>query len=277
MHDLIEKSFLHLVDAFYAKWPQRVPTIQRLKTCKIISHRGQHDNRTVFENTLEAFDAVEQGGGWGLEFDIRWTRDLKPVVFHDRDLSRIFRDPLVIQKVERWELRKKYPLIPTLEAVLEKYGRRMHLMVELKQEHYPDPQRQAGMLSALFSGLEPVQDYHFLSLEAEMFAYVDFVPSAALLPVSQLNFKAFSRLALARRYAGVAGHYLFIGNKIAARHKAGGQHVGTGYPRSENCLFRELNRGVEWVFTNHAVEMQNIIYAHIGKVKGIRCKVYGIR
>ena len=259
MYDLIEKSFLNMVDAIYARWPQPVPALAPLAACKIISHRGQHDNLTVMENTLAAFDTAVQAGVWGLEFDIRWTRDLKPVVFHDSNLMRIFHDPQEIRKTDRQTLKNAFPLIPTLEEVLERYGRRAHLMVELKAEHYPEPEQQATLLADCFSGLEPAKDFHFLSLDAGMFRHVDFVPSAALLPVSQLNFQTFSRLALSRGYAGVAGHYCFIHNRMAARHKAGGQHVGVGYPCSRNSLFREINRGVTWIFSNHACEMQRVI------------------
>lgn len=259
MHDLMEKSFLHLVDTIFARFPRPVPVLPLLTACKIVSHRGQHDNLSRMENTLDAFDTAVQAGVWGLEFDIRWTRDLKPMVFHDRDLMRIFKDPLEIRKTDRRTLRNRFPLIPTLEEVLERYGRRVHLMVELKAEHYPGPRRQTEMLAGCFSGLEPIRDYHFLSLEPGMFSHVGFAPPSAYLPVAQLNFRAFSRLALARGYAGVAGHYLFIGNRMAARHKARGQHVGVGYPRSANSLFREVNRGVAWIFSNHAVQMQGIV------------------
>ena len=265
MYDLIEKSFLHLVDTFYARWPRSVPASPGLAACKIISHRGQHDNLAVMENTLKAFDTAVQAGVWGLEFDIRWTRDLKPVVFHDQDLLRIFKDPLVIQKTDRQTLREKFPLIPTLEEVLERYGRRVHLMVEIKQEHYPDSQRQTDMLADFFSGLQPVKDFHFLSLDLDMFDQVGFAPPSSFLPVAQLNFQTFSNLALSRGYAGVAGHFLFINNRMAARHKARGQHVGVGYPCSANSLFREVNRGVEWIFSNHACEMQGVVSEYIGK------------
>ena len=267
MHDLIEKSFISLTDAFFARWPRPVPAMPRLATCKIISHRGQHDNLAVMENTLTAFDTAVRAGVWGLEFDIRWTRDLKPVVFHDRNLLRIFNHPLEIKKTDRKVLRKKFPLIPTLEEVLERYGRRVHLMVELKAEHYPAPQRQTRVLADLFSGLAPGKDFHFLSLDTDMFRHVGFVHPSALLPVAQLNFKAFSRRALSRGYAGVAGHYIFINNRLAARHKAAGQQVGVGYPCSANSLFREVNREVEWIFSNHAVEMQRFIDEHAGRRK----------
>ena len=259
MYDFIEKSFLYMMDTIFAKFPRPVPTAQKLSACKVNSHRGQHDNLKVMENTLNAFDTALRAGVWGLEFDIRWTRDLKPVVFHDRDLMRIFNDSLEVRTIDRRDLKNRFPLIPTLEEVLERYGGRAHLMVELKAEHYPDPAGQGDMLADFFSGLRPVRDYHFLSLDTDMFQHVGFAEPAALLPVAQLNFRTFSRQARSRGYAGVAGHYCFIHKGMVARHKALGQCVGVGYPRSKNSLFREINRGVEWVFSNHACEMQRIV------------------
>ncbi|MEN8246239.1 MAG: glycerophosphodiester phosphodiesterase [Thermodesulfobacteriota bacterium] len=272
MYDLIERSFLHIVDTIFNKWPRPVPALSRLAACKIVSHRGQHDNLAIKENTLTAFDAAVGAGVWGLEFDIRWTRDLKPVVFHDHNLMRVFNDPLEIQKTDRQALIGRFPLIPTLEEVLDRYGGRVHLMVELKAEHYPDPQRQTHMLADFFSGLAPEKDFHFLSLDPDMFRHVGFAPPGAFLPVAQLNFQTFSRLALSRGYAGVAGHFLFINKRMAGRHMARGQRVGVGYPCSANSLFREVNRGVEWIFSNHAVEMQRVVDRYAGKVEGTEAR-----
>ena len=52
-------------------------------------------------------------------------------------------------------------------------------------------------------------------------------------------------------------------DRLKARHAAQGQRLGTGFPASKNCLFRELNRGIEWVFTNNAVALQRIIDDHL--------------
>jgi glycerophosphoryl diester phosphodiesterase len=46
---------------------------------------------------------------------------------------------------------------------------------------------------------------------------------------------------------------------LIARHKACGQKVGTAYPASRNCLFREINRGVDYIFSNNAGELQAIL------------------
>jgi glycerophosphoryl diester phosphodiesterase len=87
----IEKCLHQGVDLFYEKMPQSFPDTEKLEQCKIISHRGEHDNKMVYENTIPAFDRVNEASVCGIEFHIRWTKDLKPVVFHDRDLQRVFK------------------------------------------------------------------------------------------------------------------------------------------------------------------------------------------
>ena len=52
--------------------------------------------------------------------------------------------------------------------------------------------------------------------------------------------------------------YLLISDRLLKKHHIKNQFIGTGYVRSKNCLFRELNRGVEWIFSNHALELQSI-------------------
>jgi len=52
----LESRLMQICDSIFAIVPQQVPTLENLGKCKIISHRGQHDNITVFENTLSAFD-----------------------------------------------------------------------------------------------------------------------------------------------------------------------------------------------------------------------------
>jgi glycerophosphoryl diester phosphodiesterase len=255
----VEKLFHQIVDNVYARWPQSVPSEESLRNCKIVSHRGEHDNILVFENTLKAFDRAQQCGVWGIEFDIRWTKDLHPVVFHDKDLRRVFGSSLEIGRTTRSELRKTFPEIPFLEEVLDRYGKKMHLMAELKEEVYPDPAFQTRRLSQIFSRLIPDKDYHFLSLVPGMFRYVDFVPNSSYLIVSQLNLSEMSRTAIEQSYKGVAGHYLFVTRRVVALHKKNDQVIATGYIRSKNSLFRELGRGVDWIFSNEAQKLQRIL------------------
>lgn len=253
-----EERFLQIVDHFYAKLPQPIPDKERLQDCKIISHRGEHDNETIFENTIAAFDRVMGAGSWGIEFDIRWTKDLHPVVFHDSCLQRVFQSDIKINKVTLAELKTHFKLIPSLAEVIQKYGKILHLMVEIKKEEYPDPVYQNKVLKDLFYGLSPQEDFHFLSFSPDMFNLIDFLSPSIFLPIARLNVKKISKLGLQKNYRGITGHYLFLTDTVLEKHCKRGQQVGTGFIRSKNCLFRELNRGVKWIFSNHAVELQKI-------------------
>ena len=259
----IENGLERIIDGFYKYWPQPFPGNERLKNCKIISHRGEYDNQTVFENTLPAFQSAWAAGLWGIEFDIRWTRDLAPVVVHDPDLNRVFNIDLKVRDVEMEVLRARCPQVPMLSEVIQKYGGRIHFMVEIKEEIYPDPKRQNQILEDCFAALQPQDDYHLISLTPQMFDLITFVPASTFMPIAVWNFTRFSKLALDKKMTGLAGHYFLLNNSILSKHFANGQKVGTGYPGSKNCLFREINRGVEWIISNNAAELQAIVRRHI--------------
>ncbi len=253
-----EKVLISCIDLFFRIWPQPYPGHDRLKACKIVSHRGEHNNSTVFENTIEAFDLAWEKGIWGIEFDVRWTKDLQPVINHDPDLKRVFGIDLTIAEVTRDELKSRCPVVPSLMEVVGKYGKKLHFMIEIKAETYPDPGRQNDIFKECFFSLEPRRDYHLMSLTPQMFDLITFVPASILIPIATLNMGEFSELALKKDYCGIAGHYLLMDNVKLAKHRNKGQNVGTGYPTSKNCLFREINRGVEWIFSNNAGELQGI-------------------
>ena len=234
------------------------PDKRALKDCRIVSHRGEHDNASVLENTIPAFDRVLDAGVWGIEFDVRWTRDLQPVVAHDPDLRRVFGTETVVSETDLAELKDRYPLIPTLEEVVARYGKHLHLMVEVKSENYPVPENQSRRLYEVLSSIEPCDDYHLMSLDPAMFSMFDALPREVFLPIAEINAGRFSRLALAHRFGGLTGHFLLIHNGRVAKHHGAGQKIGTGFVDAENCLYRELCRGVDWIFSNRAIEMQKI-------------------
>jgi len=255
----LEAQIRQSLDQFYSRWPQAVPGKDRLRQCKIISHRGDYDNQQIFENTIAAFDRAQAQGVWGIEFDIRWTKDLYPVVSHDADFRRVFGLQLKIHQVNFAELKSECPQVPSLEEIIKRYGHQAHLMVEIKTEVYPDPVRQNRILEDLFSPLEAEQDYHFLTMTPKMFNYIEFAPQSALLPIARFNFFRLSKLAIEQNYSGLAGHYLLLTKTRLKRHKDFQQKMATGYVNSKNCLFRELNRGVEWIFSDNAVELQKVV------------------
>ena len=114
----LETRIRQFLDEFYARWPQSVPSKARLQQCKIISHRGEYDNRHIFENTIEAFDRAKLIGVWGIEFDLRWTKDLHPVAIHDADLRRVFGSQLKIRQATLAELQAECPLVPSVPEMI---------------------------------------------------------------------------------------------------------------------------------------------------------------
>lgn len=255
----LEVQIRQILDRFYARWPQVVPDKDQLQHCKIISHRGDYDNRNVFENTMNAFDRAKDQGVWGIEFDLRWTKDLNPVAIHDADLRRVFGLDFSIRQVTLAELKSRCPLVPSLAEMIQRYGKKIHLMIEIKAEHYPDPVGQNRILSEHLFSLEPGKDYHLLTMRPEMFSLIECVPRSALLPVAHFNFSQLSKMAIAQNYSGLAGHYVLLTRSRLKKHKELKQKLATGYVNSKNCLFRELNRNVEWMFSDNAVELQKIV------------------
>jgi glycerophosphoryl diester phosphodiesterase len=262
--DSAERLLCGAVDFVYARHKQPLPERSDLKNCKLISHRGEYDNRIVFENTLKAFDKVSEKGVFGIEFDVRWTKDLKPVVLHDGNTARLYNKDIFVDEVCCSDLRRAVPEIPSLEEIISRYGKKLHLMVEIKEERYPDPLKQAGILKSLFSDLEPGTDYHFISLSPRIFSIIDFAPGSAFIPIARLNMGSISQTALQNNYGGIAGHYMLVTKSLIRRHLDKGQKVGTGFVDSKYSLFRELNRGIEWIFSNNASYLQTAVNSFVG-------------
>ena len=149
LYERAEGFVLRLADRGMRRWPRPAPPRHLLANCRIISHRGEHDNRRCIENTLPAFDRAVAAGVWGLELDLRWTRDLVPVVFHDADTGRLFKRCIRIADLSMDRIRQQFPLIPTLAEVIARYGSRQHLMLEVKREAYPRPAVQSRRLKQM--------------------------------------------------------------------------------------------------------------------------------
>lgn len=256
--DRAENGFHRLVNRLFQRWPRSSPPPHRLHAGSLVSHRGEHDNRNRLENSLAAFDKAANAGVWGIEMDVRWTRDLVPVVFHDPDTCRLFKERALIRQVTVDTLRHRFPHIPTLAEVIERYGGRQHLMIEIKTEPYPQPSVQSRRLQRQLKRLTPGTDFHLMSLEPAIFGFFDFLPHESFVPIARLRLDRFSRLTARHAWDGLAGHYLTVTKGLVERHHGLGQHIGTGFVDSRRCLYREVARGVDWLFSNRAADMQAI-------------------
>ena len=98
------------------------------------AHRGLHGNG-VPENSMAAFENAVCAG-FGIELDVRLTRDGKLVVFHDDDLKRMTGDERMVEDVDFDALRNLAlpdgSQIPTFAQVLQCVNGRVPLLVEIK-------------------------------------------------------------------------------------------------------------------------------------------------
>lgn len=254
----LDKALLSIVDAGFAAMPRPRPSPEQAQRVRILSHRGERDDRQVIENTFEAFDPLIGSGVWGLEFDIRWSKDLQPVVIHDATAERGHGIPLRLSECTREAFRRAVPAAPTLEAFIERYAEHFHLMIELKPERYPDPAMQADRLRHCLGDLQPVRDYHLMSLDPELLAALPGFDPACLIPIARFNARAVSQIAAQQRYGGIGGHYLLFGNSLLRQHHEAGRKVGIGFPDSRFSLYREISREADWLFSNRALAMEKL-------------------
>jgi glycerophosphoryl diester phosphodiesterase len=88
---------------------------------KIIGHRGAAG--LAMENTIASIKAAKEAGVAGMEIDLRLTRDMQVVVFHDANLARLSDDVRPLNELDFEELRrvKLYGghQIPTLGEAIE--------------------------------------------------------------------------------------------------------------------------------------------------------------
>ncbi len=253
----IDAGFHYAANFISAVMPAAKPSRDKFQQCKVISHRGLHDNKTVFENTFAAFDPLLATGVWAIELDIRWTKDCQPIVFHDPDCQRIHQAETLIEQYTLAELQQLYPDMPSLAQLIERYGKRLHLMIELKLVTYQNVAEQMQRLAEVLAPLEPIKDFHLISLySAQMFVTLDFLPSECLVPIAALNAKTLSDLTLEKNYAGLLGQYVFMTKQIIQQQLQQQKIVGVGFVDSKNNLYRQLNRGCQWIFSNNALQVQ---------------------
>lgn len=234
------------VDFAVACWPRSKPLASTAKHVCLVAHRGAHDDK-IQENTDKAFEAALKLGCHGIEFDIHCTKDNVLVVNHDATLDRLWGVNQAIKALNFSELHTLVPSLPTLSQVVKKYGQQMHLFIELKI-----PITVPHLLEETLKPLIPVKDYHFIALKEEnLTPLVGTFPKASMLlvPVHN-NVNEFILRSLQEGYGGILSHYLLLSqNKIKQLHLAH-QIAGVGFVDSKRSLYREMNRGLRYLFTN---------------------------
>ena len=245
-----------LVDAYFAYLPRPRPIAN--KSVCLVAHRGAHDQAlSIEENTHAAFDRAFELGCNGIEFDVHASTDGILVVNHDPTLKRLWNHDVAINTLRFDELRALTPELPSLAEVVAKYGKRMHLFIELKA-----PFVAVEALAETLKDLAPCEDYHLLCLDETVFPTLTLFPKSSLLlvPVHN-NVHQFCKISLEQQYGGVLGHYLLLNKQQIKQLTASNQLAGVGFVDSKFSLYRELNRGIDLVFTNNAAGVVNYLQA----------------
>jgi glycerophosphoryl diester phosphodiesterase len=134
---LIVLGVLILFFALYlfAVRPRRARKSARYFATFNYAHRGLHDARLP-ENSTGAFEAACRAG-YGIELDVRLSRDGVAMVFHDDTLKRMCGidrrvDELTAEELSRIPLAGSSYTIPTFADVLALVRGRVPLLVEIK-------------------------------------------------------------------------------------------------------------------------------------------------
>jgi glycerophosphoryl diester phosphodiesterase len=100
-----------------------------------IGHRGARAYEP--ENTLSSFRRAVELGVDAVELDVRKTKDNKIVVIHNSDVNKTTDGSGSVSSFTLEEIKKfvteKGEHIPTLEEVLDAVGKRVKILVELKE------------------------------------------------------------------------------------------------------------------------------------------------
>ncbi len=100
-----------------------------------IGHRGARAYEP--ENTLRSFKRAMELGANAVELDVRRTKDDEIVVIHDAEVDRTTDGSGLVSELTLEEIKQfvteKGEKIPTLEEALEFLGKRVKILVELKE------------------------------------------------------------------------------------------------------------------------------------------------
>lgn len=148
--------------------PKNKKQMKRFKSV-MYAHRGLHNSERA-ENSMSAFKAAVDGG-YGIELDIRLSKDGKLVVFHDDTLDRVCsREGKVIDftadELATFKLKGTEDGIPLFSDVLKLVDGKVPLLVEIK-EHPGDSSVSLAACEMLsrYTGEFIVESFNPLSLK----------------------------------------------------------------------------------------------------------------
>ena len=132
------------------------------------AHRGLHGNGRA-ENSMSAFRAAVEAG-YGIELDVRLSKDGELVVFHDDTLTRVAKiegrvDEFTADELATFKLSDTEDTVPRFSDVLRLVDGRVPLLVEIKEDAgKKDVSTKAAEMLREYKGKFIVESFNPLSL-----------------------------------------------------------------------------------------------------------------
>ena len=255
MREALIPLVMQLIDMIYYFIPSDFPSKKQLEDIQIISHRGAFEDASIKENTLRAIESAVNLGCEGVEIDIRWTKDLVPIIHHDPTLLRVFQKDVFISQLSFSELRQIEPEIPSLAEVVDRFGNKIKLYLELKEEYFPNLIKQKEILQQVLEKLKPKKDFYLMSLSMKTLEKFNLYDSKVYLSIARFDLTEKLKHSIEKDFNGVTGHYFLFKKHLLKKCENSQLVCGTGFPKSLNVFKREVNRGAKLIFTNHPAKL----------------------
>ncbi len=257
---------------------------------QVIAHRGASWDAP--EHTFEAYDlALTSGADW-IEQDLQFTRDSVLVVMHDDSLDRTARGPAVdcrgevrertyaqlqrcdvgawfnAENPDRAKPRYVGAVIPTLDSVLTRYGKRVRFYIETK-----NPEAAPGMEEALLLLLRKHRLAGVLAARrrvlVQSFSEASLVRMHALDPSVRLVYLIDEPIAVdsldavfarVKRYAvGVGPSRRIISARFVERAHLAGLMVHPYTVNDASLMTYMLGLGVDGMFTDRSDVLRGLV------------------
>jgi glycerophosphoryl diester phosphodiesterase len=201
----------------------------------LLGHRGLRMPGLAKENSLGAFDLALEHGCDGFEFDVRLTKCGRALVCHNPRVGNI-----TVSRATRNQLRE----IPQLADVMQRYGQRVFLDIELKV-----PGLEPILLAALHKH-PPARDYVVSSFLPEVI--MEIVARRAAVPTGIVceNAAQLSRWPkLPTDY--VIPHYSLIKPKLVEDIHRGRRRVIAWTVNNTRSMRRLADMGVDAIISDN--------------------------
>lgn len=243
----------------------------------ICGHRGASGHAP--ENTLAAFREAQEAGADWLEFDVQLSADDEIIILHDDTLKRTTNlgQDLPPSRYSLSELKKldaggwfgpgfAGEPIPTLDEVLEEFGGKMGLNIELKSK--PGAEADNGLEAKV---AEKLARHNLFEIEKVIVSSFDAFRLMALhklneqIPIGLLyhsrqyprNFDIFQLIPLTGARA-IHPNFQLIDQNLMKRARQQNLMVNTWTVNQEADMRKMLELGVDIIITNYPAQLREL-------------------